>query len=257
MNNNLLVILLVGHFLGDYYFQNDRLAEGKKDKLGHLFLHGLIYLVINLLLVAPLANNKVAVLVLLITMGHIAIDLIKFSVTKVLAGKSVSKIVRKLKQWDEQGLVYCVDQLLHIGFLIIVGLIYVNVYGSVGRWYWPFGSWAISNDVLRYVLAILIILKPTNITFRALFEQNKPSDKRTFVKDLNTGKRIGNMERLMIFAFLALGQYTAIGLVFTAKSFTRYKRIADDTAFAEYYLLGTLFSILATLVVYIGIFIIA
>lgn len=48
--------------------------------------------------------------------------------------------------------------------------------------------------------------------------------------------------------FLSLGQYSAIGLVLTAKSIARYDRIAKDKDFAEYYLLGTLMSTLIVIV---------
>ena len=39
-----------------------------------------------------------------------------------------------------------------------------------------------------------------------------------------------------------MNQYSAIGLVLTAKSLARYDRISKDEKFAEYYLLGTLIS---------------
>ena len=256
MNNNLLVILLIGHFLGDYYLQNDRLAKGKKEKISHLLFHGCIYLVITMLLVLPIGKTEALFVVIIITIGHLAVDLIKYLVGKVKGGNGYSKVDRIFKKWDEQGIIYSVDQLLHIAMILIVVYVYGRSYEVPVTWHLPFGTWAIRNDVLRYILAIIIILKPTNITFRALFQQNKPTDKTVFVKDLSTGKRIGNMERLLVLAFLGMNQYTAIGLVFTAKSVTRYKRIIEDTAFAEYYLLGTLFSILATLVVYMVIFVI-
>lgn len=256
MHNNLLIILLIGHFLGDYYFQNDRLAKGKKEKISHLFIHGCIYLVISTLLVLPMGQIEALLLVLVITLAHVCIDGIKYSVAKIVEGRGHTKVNRLLKKWEEQGLIYSVDQLLHIALIVIVVYGYSSRYGNLMAWHLPFGTWSIRNDVLRYILAILIILKPTNITFRALFAQNKPSDKITFTRDLKTGQRIGNMERLLVLAFLGLNQYTAIGLVFTAKSVTRYKRIIDDTAFAEYYLLGTLFSILATLAVYLVLFVI-
>lgn len=39
-----------------------------------------------------------------------------------------------------------------------------------------------------------------------------------------------------------IGEYSAIGLVLTAKSIARYDKIAHEPEFAEYYLLGTLLS---------------
>lgn len=51
--------------------------------------------------------------------------------------------------------------------------------------------------------------------------------------------------------FLLLGQYAAIGLVFTAKSIARFNKISENQAFAEYYLIGSLFSIISVLVLYV------
>ena len=50
--------------------------------------------------------------------------------------------------------------------------------------------------------------------------------------------------------FLILGQYAAIALVFTAKSIARYDMISKNQGFAEYYLIGSLFSMISVLVTY-------
>ena len=50
---------------------------------------------------------------------------------------------------------------------------------------------------------------------------------------------------------LSLGEYAAVGLVLTAKSIARYDRISKDPAFAEYYLIGTLTSIIMVFVIFI------
>ena len=57
------------------------------------------------------------------------------------------------------------------------------------------------------------------------------------------GSMIGFLERLVIGACLIYGQFASIGLVFTAKSIARYNKISEDPAFADYYLIGSLFSI--------------
>ncbi|WP_216524801.1 DUF3307 domain-containing protein [Streptococcus lutetiensis] len=50
--------------------------------------------------------------------------------------------------------------------------------------------------------------------------------------------------------FLILGQYATIALVFTAKSIARYDMISKNQGFAEYYLIGSLFSMISVLVTY-------
>ena len=68
------------------------------------------------------------------------------------------------------------------------------------------------------------------------------------------GAWIGNLERLLSGVLILLGQFSAVGLTMTAKSIARYDEIVKNPAFAEYYLIGTLYSILYTISVYCLIF---
>ncbi|MFX3770190.1 DUF3307 domain-containing protein, partial [Streptococcus suis] len=65
------------------------------------------------------------------------------------------------------------------------------------------------------------------------------------------GDVIVQLDSLIMGIFLLLGQYTAIVLVFTAKSISRYDKISKSQAFAEYYLICSLFSIISVLVLYV------
>jgi hypothetical protein len=58
---------------------------------------------------------------------------------------------------------------------------------------------------------------------------------------LNGGKWIGIIERLMIFTFVLLGKYEAIGFLITAKSILRFRQ-DTETKQSEYVLVGTLLS---------------
>lgn len=54
----------------------------------------------------------------------------------------------------------------------------------------------------------------------------------------DTGRIIGKCENVLVYTLVVLGAYTALGLVFAAKSLVRKEDIdSDDTA---YYLAGTL-----------------
>ncbi len=62
------------------------------------------------------------------------------------------------------------------------------------------------------------------------------------------GAVIGVLERALTLTFVLLGQYTAVALIVNAKSIARFPEL-KDRQFAEYYLVGTLSSMLfATLV---------
>ncbi len=66
-----------------------------------------------------------------------------------------------------------------------------------------------------------------------------------------TGTMSGSMERLLMALMIGLQQFSAIGLVLIAKSIARYDKISKRPAFAEYFLIGTLYSTIATVVLYI------
>jgi len=60
------------------------------------------------------------------------------------------------------------------------------------------------------------------------------------------GATIGVLERLLVVTFVLVGMEAAIGFVIAAKTLARFKQL-DDRGFAEYYLLGTLASVLVAL----------
>lgn len=63
---------------------------------------------------------------------------------------------------------------------------------------------------------------------------------------LRGGRVIGVLERWIVIALPARGEMAAVGFVFTAKSIVRYHDFAKPD-FAEYYLIGTLYSVVIAL----------
>jgi hypothetical protein len=62
-------------------------------------------------------------------------------------------------------------------------------------------------------------------------------------KEFRTGRVIGFLERIFVFLFILMGQFTAIGFVLAAKGVVRYPEFGNRN-FAEYILIGTLLSVL-------------
>lgn len=60
------------------------------------------------------------------------------------------------------------------------------------------------------------------------------------------GRAIGVLERALSLTLVLLGQYGALGLVIAAKSLARFKAL-ENRDFAEYFLIGTLASLLLAL----------
>ncbi len=61
------------------------------------------------------------------------------------------------------------------------------------------------------------------------------------------GMVIGIIERFLVFTFVLLSQYTAITIIFAAKSIARFNEL-KKREIAEYYLIGTLSSITFALI---------
>jgi len=70
--------------------------------------------------------------------------------------------------------------------------------------------------------------------------------------ELARGRLIGVLERAVVLTLVLLGQFGALGLVLAAKSVARFKSL-DDRDFAEYFLIGTLTSVLVALLVGVGV----
>lgn len=104
---------------------------------------------------------------------------------------------------------------------------------------------------LKALLAIILICKPSNITIKMILAVYKPGEKEVQKSSTKqAGRLIGTLERLIMLTLISIGEYSAIGFVLTAKSIARYSKISDEPEFAEYYLVGTLLSMLAVLCTY-------
>ncbi|MDI6902827.1 MAG: hypothetical protein QMC77_03740 [Methanocellales archaeon] len=62
------------------------------------------------------------------------------------------------------------------------------------------------------------------------------------------GMVIGVIERIIVLTFVLVDQYTAITVIFAAKSIARFNEL-KDRKMAEYYLIGTLLSIAFAMIV--------
>ena len=220
VTNPYLILLLICHLLSDYYFQSQKMADHKDQDPKVLVLH-ILYVALPLIVVV-LVHLDLWWICLIILLTHAEID----------AGKPWLQKTLKLKtSWT-----FALDQFLHVG--IITSLVLFGVKNATT--YLPL-------DSLNLIFYVLLVGKPTNIAFKILFAKYQPNMKKKMDTITGAGSMIGFLERLVIGACLVYGQFASIGLVFTAKSIARYNKISENPAFAEYYLIGSLFSILSAL----------
>jgi len=95
----------------------------------------------------------------------------------------------------------------------------------------------------------LFTIKESTIIIRGILDSIKAIPKKQQKKDedeYNRGKYIGILERTFIYFLIIFQQYTAIGILLGLKTFARFKEL-DKRDFAEYFLIGSMLSILTAL----------
>lgn len=238
--SSVFMVLCIGHIIGEYFLTNKYIVK-KKDKK-KIFCYCLAYII-------PFIIIGMLFYIYGYNIGKICLECI-----------CIHFIIEVIKRWIENydirtnklpinvtNVIYVCSLIFHIlSFLLIIWKSSILVY------YFP--EYIIKP--IPYLLYFLYIAKPANITFKILFsayqvkpESEQEDDNSTKTKN-GAGALVGILERFLCAVFIVLGQYSAVGLTMTAKSIARYDQITKNPAFAEYYLIGTLYSILYTVVLY-------
>ena len=231
-----LIILLIAHVLGDFYFQADETVKSKEKRYTEVLIHSLKYLMVSTCVMIPIISLDMLLASLYLSLLHFLVDSIKYMLVK----RKKVIIAEEIFIWD-QG--------LHLLSILVLSYI-------MFCWNFNISSYQIVNDIfeaykiekmmlVRWILVLLCLCKPSNILIQNMLSGFKPQEKgnsELIIVDNRAGRRIGVLERLIMLMFIAMNQYAALGLVLTAKSIARYDKITKDEKFAEYYLLGTLLS---------------
>jgi len=246
MYKTLLLFFLLLHMIGDYYLQSDSMADEKNANHAALQKHGLIYAAVFIALTAAVWNWPVLIAAAALAILHYGVDILK---TEYLRKHTVTEPSDSLEAYT-----YCIDQGLHLLFLFAAVLLLkvlavsaaAYLYCSTVCEFLPVAPFLL----LRWVCLLAFLWKPANITIKVLTSKYKPAKNAQDSSKDKAGAFIGSLERMIILLLMSVGQYAAIGLVLTAKSVARYKKISEDQSFAEYYLLGTLLSTLLAIAAY-------
>ncbi|MCC5895547.1 MAG: hypothetical protein JJU16_08825 [Alkalibacterium sp.] len=120
---------------------------------------------------------------------------------------------------------------------------------------------------LQTAFILILLMRPANLIIRTLSVQYDPKGNErklsdtSYLKDAaplqesgfkGAGAMIGNLERILIFLSFVYGSLLSVVAILSIKAFARYKLIADDPYFSEYFVIGTMLSVLITFVSYIG-----
>jgi hypothetical protein len=213
--------LLLAHLIGDFFLQPKLWVEAKetnKLKSSKLYLHVAIHVVLMFLICFDLSYWK---LILIIGFSHFVIDSLKLLLQK-----------KKTKRFY-----FFADQMLHI--LSIAGS-YFLFYSNDHKLFFE-----VSETHLLFLLALLFLTYPTSIIMKVIFSKwnlsKVVSDKESLE---DAGTYIGILERILVFVFIILNQWAAVGFLITAKSVFRFGDLsaAKERKLTEYVLIGTLIS---------------
>ncbi|QWB96172.1 hypothetical protein KHQ89_01635 [Mycoplasmatota bacterium] len=99
-----------------------------------------------------------------------------------------------------------------------------------------------------YITLFIVLTIVANLVFKIYFSQYNPQKD---IKDdqVKSGALIGSMERIVMMILLIAGQWIGLTIIVAAKSIARFKQL-DDKGFSEYYLIGTLYSIIFVIITY-------
>lgn len=218
---SLSIKLILAHFLGDFLFQPEKWVAHKeqyKHKSKFLYWHILVHL--GALLLVLQADFSYWLGMVIIIVSHYIIDVFKLL----------------LKSKLNPRLLFVLDQVLHIIIIAIVINIYAPYNLNIESFYSPKVLLLITN-VIGVTVVSSIIMK--TIISKWYLEENTSQDSLE-----NAGAYIGMLERLFIFAFIALNYWAGIGFLLAAKSVFRFGDLSKskDRKLTEYILIGTLIS---------------
>lgn len=235
INFELLLQILVAHFLGDFIFQPSSWVKKKNEnglKSRYFWLHIAIHLITLSVL---LWNWNMCPVIVLVTVGHLILDALKSR-------------IRKSGIW-----IFLADQFLHVFIILLIWLIYSH---QVQLFYEMFSDLINSQKLWWLFLAYLLLSIPSSVLIGKMTQ--KWSDELEVLgrnKGLeDAGKWIGIMERLLIFTFIAVNEISAIGFLLAAKSVFRFGDLknASDHKKTEYIIIGTFVSF--SMAIAIGLF---
>jgi len=217
----LLIKLLIAHVLGDFVLQPNSWVTAKKEKTyksKYFYFHGLVHLISLFVLLG--FNFSYSLTIIALVISHLVIDLLKLQLENKINYRAL----------------FAIDQILHLFIIVIVAYLYFPykiIYGYIYE-IEPL-LFCLSFLMLSFVSSILIKI----VMSKWALEEDKSEDSLE-----NAGKYIGILERLFVFSFILLNQWSAIGLLIAAKSVFRFGDLsrAKDRKLTEYILIGTLIS---------------
>ncbi len=242
---NLVVWLLVAHFMGDFTFQPRHWVDQKRRRKWRsplLYIHMLVHFLLAGTVIVWITGgwSITAILgALVIALSHFVFDLSKIYYIKYLEKESSEVGLQR-------GLVFLWDQIGHFCVLFLVAVLIQNTM-------WIGGSSDLLTKILIMALGFYFVLYPASA-----FVDLSTRDWQIYIEKNHddeglpqAGRTIGQLERLLALTFILFGQFTALGFLIGAKSIFRFGDLTKGMQHkkTEYILIGTLLSFSVVVIV--------
>lgn len=235
------IVLLMIHVLSDFY--SHIFKDTDEKNIYEILIHVLEYTVSFIIIVKTVMPGLFWKYIWALVIGHGILEGVMFAYEN--HGK-------KGEHFQSTRKALIVKQLIYIA------IIFVILYSIEGTDILLLYNGGIRNlcetlgisetAMLDWSIKLLIIHKPVNVLISNILSEFRPKEEEN-IPVKNAGRLIGTLERIIMVILISINQYSAVGLVLTAKSIARYDKISKEQEFAEYYLLGTLLSTICAVVI--------
>jgi len=232
-----MIILFFSHILSDYYLQGDKTAHLKGKQIRYMLLHVLPILLTNVIVLFIFYGKQSIKVALYLTLSHLLVDIISSGLFNIRFSKN-------------KFLNHSIDQLLHVGFLVIYYLFFLIEYNYA---YWIQNFLQINSftvygiQYLTVITACMFLLKPMRIFIDDLLEvtvgqlENEVELKKSYY--------LGYVERLITFVTVATFSYIFITAIIAFKTWAQSEKLSKNVNdFSKRYLIGTLASMFSAIV---------
>ncbi|HVZ96253.1 MAG TPA: DUF3307 domain-containing protein [Chitinophagaceae bacterium] len=218
----ILLKLFLAHLIGDFVLQPRSWVRAKEEKrlaAWQLYVHALIHGALSFLFVW---NIDFLWWSLLIAVIHLLIDAFKISFQKN----------------NTKRILFFTDQALHLISIYLIWLLYAHI---------SFSFAFLKDEKIILLITLLVFLTtPVSFAVRIFISRWTPdTDSGDDLTSLQSaGQYIGILERLLVFVFMIMNEWQAVGFLLAAKSVFRFGNLqeAHDRKLTEYILIGTLLS---------------
>jgi hypothetical protein len=235
---NLFLAIYLAHLLTDFVFQTPRIVSNKhRGEWRGYIIHGITHYLAVLVIVTfadphRLLTLSFQLLAVSLSVVHQLVDWAKVSFTTS-------------HRMLDNAVAFVLDQVIHL--VTVIGAVFLLVRPSVDTLVlWLNRTRLHQESILLVSIVYVLVIFGGGYFIRALigplWKEEVGQTTKEHEEVINAGLYIGWLERFLVLTALFLQSPATVGFILAAKSIARYPEL-KSVRFAEYFLIGTLFSV--------------